>query len=64
MWLNFAGKATATPRCSMKAVSMTLVLVGGDGAKSHDTMYGTLDMNDDLSATARREETAATICEW
>ena len=64
MWLNFAGKATTAPRCSMKVVSMTLVLVGWDGAKNRDTMYGTLDMDNDLSATARREETTATICKW
>ena len=56
MWLNFAGKATAAPRCSMKVVSMTLVLVGWDGAKNRDTMYGTLDMNDNLSARGARRQ--------
>ena len=56
MWLNFAGKATTAPRCSMKVVSMTLVLVGWDGAKNRDTMYGTLDMNDNLSARGARRQ--------
>ena len=56
MWLNFAGKATTAPRCSMKVVSMTLVLVGWGGAKNRDTMYGTLDMNDNLSARGARRQ--------